>query len=89
VTLHLLSTWSLLCDGRRCDNVVVPFKFPAGLRVHSGEGINGRLWLYYMAMVSVNIVDQNVHIRENFIFSRMGDTVILHVLTIASFFLLV
>ena len=57
---------------------MVPFQFPAVLRVHSGEGVNGRLWLYYMAMVSVNIVDQNVHIRENFLFSRMGDTVFLH-----------
>ena len=70
-------------------NAVVLFQFLASLRVHSGEGVNGRLWLYYMAIVSVNIVDQNVHVRENFLFSRMGDTVILHVLTIASFFLLV
>jgi hypothetical protein len=47
-------------------NVVVPFQFPASLRVHSGEGVNGRLWLYYMAIVSVHIVDQNVHIRRSF-----------------------
>ena len=47
-------------------NVVVPFQFLASLRVHSGEGVNGRLWLYYMVIVSVNIVDQNVHIRRSF-----------------------
>ena len=45
-------------------NVVVLFQFPARLRVHSGEGVNGELWLCYMAIVSVKVVDQNFHIRR-------------------------
>ena len=62
VTLHLFCPRGPSCV-RRYVNVVVLFQFPARLRVHSGEGVNGELWLYYMAIVSVNMVDQYIHIR--------------------------
>ena len=53
-------------------NVVIPFQFPARLRVHSGEGVNGELWLCYMAIGSVKVVDQNFHIRRVFLFLARG-----------------
>ena len=34
----VLSTWSLLCDGRLLTDVVILSYFLAGLRVHSVEG---------------------------------------------------
>ncbi len=54
---------------------MIPFQFPARLRVHSGEGVNGELWLCYMAIVSVKVVDQNFHIRRDFPFLARGGSV--------------
>ena len=53
-------------------NVVILFQFPARLRVHSGEGVNGELWLCYMVIVPVKIIDQNFHIRRVFLFLARG-----------------
>ena len=73
VTQHLLlSTWSLLCDGRHRADVVVSFHFPVGLRVHSVEGVYRGPAPCDMVVVSVQVTDKNLHTRENFRFLGIG-----------------
>ncbi len=73
VKLHLFCPRGPSCVmGVVFVNVVILFQFPARLQVHSGEGVNGELWLCYMAIVSVKVVDQNFHIRRVFLFLASG-----------------
>jgi hypothetical protein len=67
-----LSTWSLLCDGRHIFVVVILFQFPACLRVHSVEGVNGELRLLTSGVSSEEITEKNFHAEKRLRCPGMG-----------------